>query len=127
MKRWIIFGTLILFDQGLKFLVMRFGNWQLNSGIALGWGSNFSFWWPGIIIGLMAIILIKFKLSLGTILITAGGVSNLIDRWRVGGVIDYGNFFGLFQFNLADVFILAGVMSLLYSHDYETSGNYLRR
>lgn len=125
MSRWIFFCILVLIDQGVKILALRFGSWQLNPGIALGWGSNLFFWWPWVMIGLIGIILIKYRKSFGTTLITAGGISNLIDRSRLNGVIDYANFFGLFQFNLADIFILAGVIGLLYSHGYETSDHCL--
>ncbi len=38
-----------------------------------------------------------------------GGLSNFIDRARFGGVNDYWSFFGLWSFNLADVFLILGV------------------
>ena len=85
--------------------------------------------WPIWLIVLLLLLMIRvFGWSLGTVLILAGGISNLIDRVRFGGVIDYITIGWWPSFNLADCFILAGVIILLYSRWYErTPGNLRRR
>lgn len=53
----------------------------------------------------------------GLSLILIGGFSNLWDRFNLGGVIDvwYGDlFWGGFNFNLADVYLVIGVIILIY-------------
>ncbi len=47
----------------------------------------------------------KFFLSA----VAAGGLSNLVEKTSVSCISDYLNFFGLFRFNLADVFVCAGL------------------
>lgn len=50
----------------------------------------------------------------GLVLITAGGLSNLLDRLIYGGVIDYFRF-GLWStFNLADVSIVVGAILIAF-------------
>lgn len=49
--------------------------------------------------------------SLGLIL--GGGFSNFFDRIRMGGVADYLDLF-FWQLNLADIFIIVGVLIFLY-------------
>ena len=55
--------------------------------------------------------------TIGLIMFVAGGLSNLIDRVAIGGVIDFMNIgIGSFRtgiFNVADVAIMAGVALLL--------------
>lgn len=48
-------------------------------------------------------------------LIMAGGVSNLIDRIRLGYVVDFIDFKFWPVFNLADVFITLGVLGISYA------------
>lgn len=52
-------------------------------------------------------------------LIIAGAVSNLIDRIFRGYIVDYVHFLNINVFNLADVFIVAGV--LIYAYQIFTS------
>lgn len=49
--------------------------------------------------------------------IGAGGISNIIDRgrgepWGTGSVIDFIDYFGLFVGNVADIFVVIGVMAV---------------
>lgn len=48
----------------------------------------------------------------GLTLIFAGGVSNLIDQFFVGGIIDMGKIYNL-TFNVADVIVLAGIWIII--------------
>ncbi|MCM8820384.1 MAG: signal peptidase II [Candidatus Omnitrophica bacterium] len=49
-------------------------------------------------------------------LIEGGIVGNLIDRLRIGAVIDFINFHIWPVFNLADTFIVSGVVVILFNH-----------
>lgn len=53
------------------------------------------------------------KEILGVALIISGALGNLIDRIRLGYIIDFINFKDFVIFNLADVLIAAGVIILL--------------
>lgn len=61
-------------------------------------------------------------------LIMLGGLSNLLDRWRWGGVIDYIAFGNVSVFNLADVYIVGSaiilfiLLSLTHSTPYGHEG-----
>ena len=48
------------------------------------------------------------------VLILAGAISNIIDRFVYGGVIDYINLFNYSQLNIADIYIFIGVAVYLY-------------
>jgi signal peptidase II len=99
---------LLLADQMIKTLVVAGnGRYIINTGVA--WG-----WWPsGNWVVMTAVVLISLliwlRLAWPGVLILSGGLSNLIDRWRWGGVIDYFHWRRLPSFNLADVMIVAGV------------------
>jgi len=137
----IIFGNLavlILFalDRVLKYLFIasdfsgrgRFllGDFfqlklSLNRGIAFGFGADYY-----LIIALYLLIILalvfyllnayrkKHWLSAWALtLILTGGCSNLIDRLKYGGVIDYFDLKYFSVFNLADALICLGVVMIL--------------
>jgi len=52
-------------------------------------------------------------LILGWGLTVVGGASNFWDRWWYGCVIDFINFANLTQFNLADLYLIAGLVTLV--------------
>lgn len=118
---------LILLDQLIKRIFINLGNFQINSGISFGMGEQLSYLWPIISLILILWLLRNFKFTWKTVLIISGASSNLIDRLRWNGVIDYINFWIFPSFNLADVLILAGTAGLLYSFLYEKTNGYLRR
>lgn len=93
----------------------------LNPALALSLPLN-----NNVIIAASAIILIVIisyliktaknpKIFLALSLIFAGAFSNLIDRLRFGGVIDFLNLAYLPAFNLADLYISIGAMLLFLS------------
>ncbi len=47
------------------------------------------------------------------ILVFIGALSNIIDRIKFGYVIDYLNFININVFNLADVFIVLGILTII--------------
>lgn len=118
--RIIYFFSLILFlvflDQVLKFLAVNSNLLQASYNRGISFGLLPDFWWLGInflILTGIFIFLIK-KPSLPLLLIFGGGLSNFIDRIWWGGVIDYIRL-PLFPwaFNLADVWIVLGVILIL--------------
>ncbi len=50
---------------------------------------------------------------LSLILLLGGGAYNVYQRIQTGCVVDYWSFFGLFEFNLADVLITIGLITLV--------------
>lgn len=106
---------LVLLDQGIKESLVNSELRVINSGVAFGLGGAWSQLWPWLMIGLLLGLLIKFRFNWQTGLITAGGLANLVDRVRWGGVVDYLAISLFPRFNLADGLILAGLIGLMYS------------
>lgn len=72
-----------------------------------------------IIIGLIYFILKNLSLKIyfylkPASLIILGAFSNLIDRIKFGGVVDFIDFWFLPAFNLADIYIIIGVIWLIF-------------
>ncbi len=109
--QWLIW--IFLIDQGIKnFLVYSQGFTNFNTGIAWGWGGNINWIW--LILILIILLIKKFKFNYWVLSMILGGLSNLIDRFRWGGVVDYLDFFKVFEFNLADAMVFVGVIGLIY-------------
>ena len=53
-------------------------------------------------------------LTLPAILVIVSALSNIIDRFIYGGVVDYFNFFDYTRFNLADVILIVGMFLYLW-------------
>lgn len=114
--KWILSVVcLVLLDQGIKELLVNSEFRVINSGAALGLGGAWPQFWQWLMMVLLLGLLLKFKFNWQTGLITAGGLANLIDRVRWGGVVDYLALSLLPRFNLADCLILAGLIGLMYS------------
>lgn len=114
--KWLVSVIgLVLLDQGIKELLVNSELRMINSGVAFGLGGAWSQLWQWLMIGLLLGLLIKFRFNWQTGLITAGGLANLIDRVRWGGVVDYLAISLFPRFNLADGLILAGLIGLMYS------------
>lgn len=108
-------ACLVLLDQGIKGMLVSSELRVINSGVAFGLGRVWPQFWQWLMIVLLLGLLIKFKFNWQTSLITAGGLANLIDRVRWGGVVDYLAISIWPRFNLADCLILAGLLGLMYS------------
>ena len=90
-----------------------------NSGLPFGISSPefFSFLVTGILCAMFLILYWRFfrAINSGFILITAGALSNLIDRAQYGYVRDFISL-GFTTFNPADVMIWTGIIFLFVKH-----------
>lgn len=135
-KFFILIIILICIDQISKFLVVfnkddlpktiikNFLNitYCENRGIAFGLASGyvqlFSIITLVIIVAILICVCINFRksntfLSVGIGLLISGGVGNLIDRLirsYVVDFIDFGDFINFPVFNIADIFVVIGVI-----------------
>lgn len=135
-KFFILIIILICIDQISKFLVVfnkddlpktiikNFLNitYCENRGIAFGLASGyvqlFAIITLVIIVAILIFVCINFKkintfLSIGIGLLISGGVGNLIDRLirsYVVDFIDFGDFINFPVFNIADIFVVIGVI-----------------
>jgi len=130
-----IFGTgllVILTDQLLKWLIRSQDLFFLiNKGGAFSLGADY-WWFKWTVWGAFILVLCimyqvlsvnkqtqntKYKTSsaFAWALLVGGAASNLIDRIFVGGVIDYISVWKFPVFNLADISIYVGLISLLLS------------
>lgn len=126
---WIAAAGLVVADQLSKWLVMGlsapitfpglFIGEALNANGFLGMDvSNAALTVFGLAICAGILALLAFKATrppvrLGLWLMLGGALSNTLDRILHGGVVDIISVFDLSQFNLADVMILLGALSLL--------------
>ena len=134
---------LILADQAIKFLVvslMELGEsipvfagifhitYIENPGAAFGLFANqrLVFIVAGILVIAAACLMYRQLMSekaiirWGVALLLGGAVGNLIDRLRIGGVIDFLDFRIWPVFNIADIGICVGVALLMYALIYDT-------
>ena len=118
MVKWLV--GIILLDQASKFLAPRLGfEVVFNRGVAFGLFPGF-IWLIVLPLVLWLIVLLKkhpsFRHSLletkYLILILAGGLSNLIDRFFFGVVRDWISLPLIPTFNLADLAISLGFLLL---------------
>lgn len=121
-KKYFIENPSNSFGGDFFYGILQF-NFAENYGIAFGIGLNSIIILLLIFIALIIIVhaLIKAYLETDFILITsltlifAGALSNLVDRFTHGFVIDYIDLKYFTVFNLADVMITMGVVILLFN------------
>lgn len=130
----IIFCIIVILDQFTKFLIIKFVKEPIkiiprilefeiikNTGVAFGFNNGNL---KNILITLIFLILIisfikrQFKLidiktMISLSLMLAGGVSNLIDRMVIGGVLDFIKISTFPIFNIADISIVIGWILLV--------------
>lgn len=124
-KNCIVFlVVLILIDQIIKWWMIAFHPFFVfeNKGVIFGFIENQVIGYGLLAIGFGILVWLICKTDLSSIiyhlsisLIIAGAVSNLLDRIFRGNVIDYFNFFNLNHFNLADIYIILGVVLYGYA------------
>jgi len=115
-KYFTIAIILIILDQISKFIIKNYFNYSKNYGAAFGILQNktilivlLTFFAIGFIIYYTKII--KNNLAKG--LVFAGLIGNLIDRLTYGYVIDFIKISMWPSFNLADIFLVTGVILLI--------------
>lgn len=116
-------GILIAIDQYVKWFVLQSQSIEssCNYGIAMGVilpQFVFVLLWSVI---MMCVVYFwiqklsgKFLVQLPYILILSGGLSNTIDRFYYGCVVDYIPFLNISSFNIADAFITVGAALILW-------------
>lgn len=117
-------GFFLALDQASKFLAMKYLDVSLNEGVAFGVeiGKFFTIALTFVlIIFLLKVILNEFDLKkwytkVISAMVLGGAIGNLVDRIYLGHVVDFIKLPYWPTFNLADVFIVLGVIlgSLLY-------------
>lgn len=122
--RMVLIVLLVIFlDQFSKFLVLQFNfPHTTNQGVAFGLFPSFGWVLVFIISAILAIGFFKFgknffnspKFFLPSTLILGGGVANLIDRARLGYVVDFIDLRIWPAFNLADAAIVIGSLILAW-------------
>jgi len=145
-KKWfylLLFIGVAILDRVTKYLALTycgqleksdsFVSWHLsfNRGISCGMFHSDNEWQffavsiviAGITLALVSYTVIRYmnyQLIFGEILVLAGSVSNLLDRFLYGGVVDFILLsFGGWSFpvfNCADVCIILGVGIMLFEH-----------
>lgn len=89
----------------------------LNQGILFGFVTNIYIVGILLVIGSIILGYLIFRtheIDISLLLVLAGAVSNVIDRFIYGGVVDYIHFFSISQFNLADTYIVLGLVIYVY-------------
>ena len=118
-KTLVLASVLLIFiDQLSKYIIRSRGGFYIcNLGISFGLKiPTYLFYplWLVIFLGLVCLSFKKYpKYSYAILLVLAGSVSNFIDRLFFGCVTDFIDFRIWPVFNLADVFICAGVFFLI--------------
>lgn len=110
---------LIALDQIIKYILSYYSPDMitLNKGILFGFVTNIYLVTILLIIGsiiLGYLIYRSSRLDFSLILILAGAISNISDRFVYKGVIDYIHLSFWSDFNLADIYIVAGVAIYIY-------------
>jgi signal peptidase II len=116
----LVFAGVLFFDQLLKRISFQSGNYVENRKGLFGLETNpqFSFLALGLF---LAIILSAFRsrksiarLYLPLALLLGGILSNLLDRIRLGFIIDHISLQGICAFNLADIAISFGALIFIW-------------
>lgn len=119
-KTGLVFSGVLLLDQSFKNLLFANGLIEKNFGALFSIAVNNLYLW--ILSVMFAVLAMNFlrknrhpeRFAMPLALIFSGMLSNSIDRFRFGFIIDYIFFFNLFIFNLADVAILCGVTLFIW-------------
>jgi len=117
--------VLLIFSDQLSKYIIRFsgGFYVCNPDISFGIKLSPTVFWAAWILIITAILYFLVNserhpglFGLGYFFILAGAISNIIDRLRLDCVIDFIDLKFWPIFNLADVFIAAGVIMLLITN-----------
>lgn len=94
----------------------------LNPGAAFGILENQRIFFIVVAVAMIAFLIYFYPrlasyhmvFRIGTALLTGGAVGNLIDRMRIGAVVDFIDFRVWPIFNIADIAIVCGVAMMMY-------------
>jgi len=128
---WLVAAALVVGDQLTKYVIGQFREPFELAGVSVGKVVNMAGVF-GISVPNAVLIFVNILICLGLIfslgamvqrtparlglwLLLGGAVSNLFDRLTHGGVVDIISLFGSPRFNLADVMVILGALSLLRS------------
>ncbi len=127
-KWFLLIIALIVIDQTIKWWLLTYSQISnqllhvfVNNKFIFGYGPSADlFFWIAIFVVLICAIIImpkETKTNFPFTIMLAGASSNLIDRFFRGGVIDYFkiNFFETIHFNLADLYLIFGLIFLSIS------------
>ena len=117
MKKYMLIALIcILIDQTTKFLAKKYITISTNTGAIFGILQNqtkliilLTFF----ALGFLIYYTTKIKCPYGFGLVFAGLIGNLLDRLVYGYVIDYIKILTWPAFNLADIFLVTGVIILI--------------
>lgn len=124
----VLFLFCIIVDQVTKSLALS-NTYVINNGLALNIGQSIPTSWLIFFIMTMVILVSSFNLrywkknqNIAELIVIAGGISNLLDRFRYKGVVDFliidlkiCNFkLSTPVFNLADIIIMTGILWIIY-------------
>lgn len=129
----IFFAFLIFADQLSKYLIRYFGGFYIcNTGAAFGIKiADVIFWifWLAIIFFILFGLYKKYFIpyTLYLILTLSGAISNVVDRLIYGCVIDFIDIKVWPIFNLADAFIILGVILFIFSFHRNLPGSSLTK
>ena len=113
-----IISTVLIIDQLFKYKIRLYGGfYTCNSGIAFNIKLPFLFYW--LLFGIASLIIILIYsttlnkvsklLLIGLFLVLGGALSNIVDRYFFGCVIDYISLVNILPtFNIADIAIFLG-------------------
>ena len=109
----MIYLLLILLDKIVKTILLINNISSINRGLILGIKLN---QFLIIILSIIILTLLMYskryliKVEIGFNIIICGILMNLSDRILWGGVLDYFRFFNILSYNIADLFILVGIV-----------------
>ena len=107
-----LFVLFVASDQILKLSAIRFFHPVLNSGVAFGIGGNIPILAIIIVFLVLSLSVCRTKSGFGEMFLLAGGAGNILDRLLYGKIVDWIKF-GSLWFNLADVYIVAGMILII--------------
>jgi len=120
-KNIFFFLLVLIADQATKYIAVEYMNWHANAGISFGLFQKFPLWIFFALIILLFLIKIfyKIKLDFTWSLLIAGMSGNLIDRIRLGYVIDWiplpFPFIDRLYVNIADAALIIGFICFIFN------------
>lgn len=126
-----LFAVVLGIDQSIKAIAQTypafwhgtFFRFTENSGIAFSMPLAGAWLWAGVSVAFICIVVFACRAAMhhdrrtlfSLVLLLAGGVGNILDRFRFGAVTDIFVLPGGLLFNIADCAIVLGVITLLFS------------